>query len=108
MVNYDDFTEAPATLEFNTEDYFTNDCTFIEDGSGLEKSPATTLSSYWQYTSCLKMSKNVFVVETREKRRLKLTVIGYYNETAQEECDTMGSSSGMGSAIIRFRWAFLQ
>jgi hypothetical protein len=108
MVNYDDVTSVPATLDFNTEDYYTADCTFIEDGSGLEKSPATTLSSYWQYPGCVQMTKRVFVVELRDRRRLKLTVSGYYSETAQEECDTTGSSSGNGSGMIRFRWAFLQ
>ena len=106
---YDALTEVPDGLMYRADLYFTESCDLIPDGSGLENSPATALSSYWTYPGCVQMTGNVFVVRTAEGRRLKLVVTHYYNPEAQEQCDTQGSvpMSGADAANFRVRWAFL-
>lgn len=104
---YDDFTSEPEGLKFRKDDYFTDSCAFIPDGSGLENSPATALSSYWEYPSCVAMTGHVFVVQLKDGRHLKLVVTSFYEDLQkQEECNTMGSIMATGGTI-RLRWAFL-
>lgn len=106
VVLFDDLTTAPGTLSFKADDYFTDSCELIPDGSGLG-SPATALSSYWAYPGCVQMTNHLYVIELRDGRRVKLTVLSYYSEAAQAECDMTGSTSAAGAAIFRVRWAFL-
>ena len=42
-----------------------------------------------------------------DRRHLKLTVLRYYDEAAQEQCDTSGSSTYEGAANLLLRWQFL-
>jgi hypothetical protein len=106
---YDDITAVPDGLMPRTDEYFTDTCELIPDGSGLENSPATALSSYWTYPGCVQMTGNVFVVTTQQGRQLKLMVTHYYNPESQDQCDTQGSVPMMGSdaANFRVRWALL-
>lgn len=105
-VVYDDYKMTSNNLVYKTDDYFTDSCDLIPDGSGLG-SPATALSSYWEYPGCVKMTNHVYVVELRDGRHVKFTVLSYYSEAAQMECDTTNMTSSAGSAIFRVRWAFL-
>jgi HmuY protein len=106
---YDEVTALPDTVTFREDDYFTDDCTFIPDGSGLENSPATALSAYWTYPGCVKMSDYVFVLALADGHHLKLIVDSYYEPTVQEQCDTTDSipMSNTGAANFVVRWAFL-
>jgi hypothetical protein len=106
---YDDVTAMPENLPmYRKDEYFTAGCTMIDDGSGLG-SPATALSTYWEYPGCVSMTDNVFIVQTQSGQRLKLTVTDYYTPEVQEQCDTTGSvpMSGSGAGSFRIRWAFL-
>lgn len=106
---YDDVAAVPDNLpQYRADEYFTEGCTLIDDGSGLG-SPATALASYWEYPGCVAMTNNVFIVQTNEGKRLKLTVTDYYTPDIQDQCDTTGSvpMSGSGAANFRLRWAFL-
>jgi hypothetical protein len=109
MGDYDGTTVVPGGLTYREDDYFTESCTIIPDGSGLPNSPATALSSYWTYPGCVAMTGNVFVIALADGRQLKLQVTHFYNEAAQEECDTTGMVPMMGndSGNFRVRWAFL-
>lgn len=108
---YDALTEEPADLAYRVDEYFTPspDCTIIPDGSGLENSPATALSSFWTYPGCVQMTDNVFVVGLADGRRVKLTFSSYYEPAIQEQCDTAGTipmgDTGAGNYVIR--WAYL-
>lgn len=107
---YDDVTAVPETLpQFRDDAYFTEGCELINDGSGLESSPATALAGYYEYPGCVAMSDKVFIVQTAEGRLLKLTVSDYYFPDIQEQCDTTDSvpMANTGSANFRVRWAFL-
>lgn len=107
--DYDALTEVPDDLTFRTDTYFTESCDLIADGTGLENSPATALSSYWTYPGCVQMTGNVFVVQLADGRHVKLTVTHFYNEAAQEQCQTQGTvpMSNSGSGLVQVRWAFL-
>jgi hypothetical protein len=88
-------------------------CTFMDDGSGLSTSPATALdtsptASFYNYTSCVKMTGQVFAVQTRDGRIVKLEVTGYYStDVAQQQCQG-GTMPMVAGGTIRLRWSYLQ
>jgi hypothetical protein len=55
------------------------------------------------------MTDNVYIVRLADGRTLKLTVTNFYDEAAQESCDSSGSvpMGDTGSGNIRVRWAFV-
>lgn len=106
---YEEVTSVPPNLKYNVDDYFTESCDFIPDGSGLENSPATALSAYWSYPGCVQMSDYVFVIALASGKHVKFIVDSYYSPSVQEQCDTMGSvpMGNTGSANFVVRWQFL-
>ncbi len=105
---YDDITEAPAGLEaddFAQDDFYTDDCTFINDSSGLEGSPSLVLSPWWEYPNCVATTGTPFLVHTSEGKIIKMVVETYY-ESNQEDCNDNGVP-GSNSGIIRIRWRVL-
>jgi hypothetical protein len=110
---YESVTELPTGLTFQEDEYFTSNCTLIEDGAGLG-SPATALGGFWTYTDnhCLQMTENVYVLQLATGRHVKLEVTHYYAPQAQEECQTNGvittPEEDRGPANIRIRWAFVE
>ncbi|MBI5496179.1 MAG: HmuY family protein [Deltaproteobacteria bacterium] len=106
---FDTFTTVPANAIWRTDAYFDASCVFISDGTGLTSSPAAALASYYSYPGCVKMTGNVFVVRRADGRMVKLEVLNYYNDAAQNECQTTDAVTVMptGSGNIRLQWAFL-
>lgn len=106
---FEDVAALPDNLTYHTDDYFTDSCEIIPDGTGLANSPATALSSFYSYPGCVKMSGHVFVVALADGRHVKLTVDSYYFPAAQETCNTTDSvpTSNNGSANYIVRWAYL-
>lgn len=106
-VTYDDIDSEPADLGYHKDLYFNDDCSIIPDGSGLDNSPATILSSYWQYPGCVKMSGFNYVLKLADGRRIKFTVEDYYSPDVQEQCNTQGTipMTNTGSANFQVRWA---
>ncbi|NUQ71980.1 MAG: HmuY family protein [Polyangiaceae bacterium] len=106
---YEELAAVPSDLKYFSDDYFTDDsCEMKPDGSGLPDSPATALSSYWSYPGCVAMTGNIFVVQLKDGRHLKLIVDAYYKDLAgQDQCNMNGSSGGSPGATIQMRWAFL-
>jgi hypothetical protein len=99
----------PDGLEYRSEQYYTDSCELVPDGSGLG-SPGTALQSFWEYPGCVKMTGNVYVVELASGRHLKLTVTSYYDPAVQETCqstDTIDMTAPTGAGNLRIRWAFL-
>jgi len=107
--DYDTLAEAPADLTYRSDTYFTESCDLIADGTGLEGSPATALSSYWTYPGCVQMTGNVYVIQLQSGRQLKFTVTHFYNEAAQEQCQTEATlpMAETDSGTVQVRWAFL-
>lgn len=106
--DFDALAAVPADLRFNAEAYFTPaTCSYVSDASGIG-APATVLGGYWSYPGCVAMTRNVYIVQTRGGRHVKLRVESYYTPSAQEVCDTTGTApmpSGAGN--LRMRWAWI-
>lgn len=106
--SYDDITAMPADLTLRSDSYFSEICDLIPDGTGLPGAPATVLSSYWSYRTCLKMTGNVFVLALADGRKVKLTVTHYYDPESQEECNADHPlPEGYEAARIQIRYAYL-
>lgn len=106
---FEEVTEVPSDLVLRKDEYFTESCEVIPDGSGLPGSPATALSSYWSYPGCVAMTDHVFVAQLADGRYVKLRVEAYYSPDVQDQCDTTGAvpMSNTGSGNIIMRWAYL-
>ncbi len=102
-------TAAGPTDEaaWRRDDFYTETCEFMNDGSGLPGSPATALASFYTYTGCVKMTGNVYVIRTADGRMAKFTVDAYYGEN-QETCQTDDTPPAGGSGNVIVRWAFLE
>jgi hypothetical protein len=106
---YDSVTTVPEGLIHNADEYFTAapDCSFIPDGTGLPDSPATALSSYWEFPGCVAMTGNVFVLALADGRHVRLTVTEYYwdaqaadPEAGQVQCDGSATVPTSGAAFL--------
>ncbi|MEW5739073.1 MAG: HmuY family protein [Myxococcota bacterium] len=107
---YDTVTSPPAGLVYEVDNFLDRPtaCTFIDDGSGLTTSPNTALDAFYEYTTCVRMTGRVFVVQTRDGRHIKLTVTTYYATTAaQTSCNTTGNSNMTPGGTVRLRWQYL-
>lgn len=106
---YEDVMAAPDNVTYHTDDYFTESCDIIPDGSGLPNSPATALSAYWTYPGCVKMSDFVFAVKLADGRAVKLIIDDYYLPAVQKQCNDTGMvpMANTGSASFVVRWSFL-
>ena len=104
---FDDVTE-PQETTFLYDDDLTDTCELVPDGSGLPSSPATVLASYYTYDSCVQMTGNVYVIQLKSGRQVKLEVLGYYFPLdEQEACNAGGGMAGGTSAKWTLHWAFL-
>ncbi len=106
--DFDTLAEVPAGLSFNKDIFEVEDgaeCTLQTDGSG-QGSPGFVMQSWWTYPGCVATTGNVYVVGLADGRRVKLVVVQYYGENQQGCNDETGGFAD--SALIRFRWAFLE
>jgi hypothetical protein len=90
---------------FATDEYYTEDCTIINDSSGLPNSPQVVLGSWWEYPGCVATTEIPHLVRLANGRVLKLVVESYYG-LGQEDCNQNGAP-GEHSARIQIRWQFL-
>jgi HmuY protein len=98
---------VPDGLEYRTEQYFTDSCEFVSDGSGIG-APGSALASFWSYQSCVAMTGNVFVLALRDAHHVKLEVLDYYAPANQKICNDTGKVPTPSEAgNVRMRWAFL-
>lgn len=107
---YESVTSLPSGLIFESDDFLTDPpaCTFIDDGSGLTTSPRTYLSTFYQYTSCVTMTDQVFVVRAGNMRHAKFQVKTYYaTQAGQDACNSSGSSGGVAGGTVRVKWSWL-
>lgn len=102
---FDELTEVPAGTRFVEDDYYTADCTIINDSSGLPNSPQVAMGPWWEYPGCVATTGVPFLVQKADGSVFKLEVLSYY-ESNQEVCNTQ-NSPGVGSARLSMRWQFL-
>ena len=103
---FESVTTVPDGLDFRTEAYFTETCSFVAD-SGIG-SPATAMISFWSYQACVEMTGNVFVIALADGRHVKLEVLSYYEPANQTTCNTTQMVPiPSGSGNFRIQWAFI-
>lgn len=107
---YDSITALPSGLIYEGDDFLDRapTCGFVPDGSGLDTSPYTALSTFYAYQSCVKTTNRSYVLQTQFGRHVKLTITTYYAKVSdQEACNAGTPVAGATSGTIRVRWAFL-
>ena len=103
--SYTSLTSVPDGLSYVLDDYYTADCSFINDSSGLPDSPQTAMSPWWEYPGCVATTGYPFIIQLADGSLIKLVVESYYAEN-QENCNANGAM-GSGSANFTLRWTFI-
>ena len=103
---YADVAEVPEGVSYPLDDFYTDDCTFVNDSSGLEGSPQVALSAWWEYPGCVATTGYPFLVQLADGHVIKIVIETYYNEN-QEVCNETGSPPSDGG-YIRFRRRYLK
>lgn len=98
---------VPEGLSYRAESYYTEDCSYVDDGAGIG-SPGVALASFWRYEGCVQMTGNVYVIELANGRHVKLEVETYYSASAQQTCNETGSAPmPSGSGNFQILWGYL-
>ena len=87
------------------DEYYTSDCSLINDSSGLPDNPQTVLGPWWEYPGCVATTGYPFVIQLADGRLVKWVVESYYAEN-QESCNNSGTP-GQNSANFTIRWSFV-
>jgi len=103
--SYESLTSVPDGISYVLDDYYTADCSFINDSSGLPDSPQTAMSPWWEYPGCVATTGYPFIIQLADGNLIKLVVESYYEEN-QDNCNTNGAM-GSGSANFTLRWTFI-
>lgn len=107
---YEEITEVPAGTVYVQDDFYTEDCTIVNDSSGLPGSPQVAMAPWWSYDSCVKTTGNPLLLQLDDGHVIKLVVEQYYEDAQdQETCNSTGSApTDAVSAVYTFRWRFLE
>lgn len=103
--SYEDLSEIPDGLSYAVDDFYTSDCTIINDSSGLPDSPQVVLGSWWSYSACVKTTGHPHLIQTADGRVLKLVIEEYYGQD-QEDCNT-ADVPGDDSGELKLRWRWM-
>ena len=103
--SYEDLSSAPTGLTYFVDEFYTSDCTLINDSSGLPGSPQLSLGSWWEYPGCVKTTNYPHLIQLADGRIIKLRVEQYYG-SGQDDCNST-NSPGSDSGQIVLRWRFL-
>lgn len=102
---YEDLASVPDGISYATDDFYTDDCGFVNDSSGLEGSPQVVLSPWWEYPGCVATTGQPFLIQLADGTVVKFRVESYYDE-GQEDCNNTGMATGSGGYYV-FRWAYM-
>ncbi len=101
---YDDVTAIPEGLQYYEDDYYSPDCSMIEDSYGMG-SPQVYLTGWWEYPGCVATTGTPYLIQIEDGRVVKLVVESYY-QSGQDSCNASGSP-GSGSGNFQWRWRFM-
>ena len=96
----------PDGVTYHTDDFYTDDCTMINDSSGLPGSPQVVLGPWWEYPGCVATTGTPFLIQVADGRVLKMVVEEYYSNGEQETCNETGTG-GTHSGYYTIHWAWL-
>ena len=102
---YADLTSVPEGLTYVQDDFYSEDCTIINDSSGLPGSPQVALAPWWAYDGCVQTTMVPHLIQLADGHVVKMVVEAYY-ESGQEACND-GTGTGDNSAIYTLRWTFM-
>ena len=102
---YSDLVSVPEGLTYVQDDFYSDDCTIINDSSGLPGSPQVALAPWWNYDGCVQTTMIPHLIQLADGAVVKLVVEAYY-ESNQEACND-GTGSGDGSAVYTLRWTYM-
>ena len=102
--DYDALTAVPENLTFYEDNFYTADCTLIQDSYGLG-SPQVYMSNWWSYDGCVATSLVPFIIQLDNGKTLKLRVEEYYQD-GQENCNAT-NATGTGGGNFKLRWQYL-
>jgi len=104
---YEDLTSVPEGLTYQPDAYYTDDCTIINDSSGLPGSPQVAMGAWWGYPdSCVSTTGTPMLIQLEDGRIVKLVVESYYDGEGQAECNADGSTSA-DSGYYTLRWTVM-
>jgi hypothetical protein len=103
---YEEVTSVPEGLVFREDDYYTDDCTLVNDSSGLPGSPQVAMGAWWSYTRCLETTGTPFLIQLEDGRVVKLRIETFYGGDGQAECNEGGSTTAEGG-YLTLRWRFM-
>ena len=102
--SYDDVSAVPEGLQYYEDDYYSPDCSMIEDSYGMG-SPQVYLTGWWEYPGCVATTGTPYLIQLEDGRVVKLVVEAYY-QSGQDICNASGSP-GSGSGNFQWRWRFM-
>jgi len=102
---YESLTAVPEGLTFSVDNFYTSDCTLINDSSGLPDSPQVALGAWWTYPGCVATSMYPHIIQLADGSHIKLVVEAYYGSN-QENCND-NEAPGSDSANFTLRWSYL-
>ena len=102
---YESLTEVPDGLSFMVDNYYTSDCTLINDSSGLPDNPQVALGAWWTYPNCVATSMYPHLIQLADGSVIKMVVEAYYG-SGQSDCNENGSP-GSDSAYFTLRWTYM-
>lgn len=103
---YAEVAAVPDGVNYQMDDFYTEDCTIINDSSGMPGSPQLALGGWWEYPGCVATTGKAHLVRLADGHVIKMMVETYYG-TGQETCNTRGTPGG-DSGIITIRWQMLR
>jgi len=102
---YEEVDVVPEGAEFLVDDYYTDDCTIVNDSSGLPDSPQVVLAPWWSYPGCVATSGVPHLIKLADGAVIKLVVEQYYQDAAdQASCNAGMPPDGAVSAVFTLRW----
>lgn len=104
-VTYAEVASVPEGITWLYDSYYTDDCTFVNDSSGLDGSPQVALGPWWEYPGCVATTLTPFLVQLADGHVVKLVVEAYYGD-GQDTCNETGAM-GSDSGHFTLRWAYV-
>lgn len=103
---YEQIDTVPEGLDYLVDDYYTDDCTIVNDSSGLPGSPQVVLAPWWSYPGCVSTTDVPHLIRLANGTVIKLVVDQYYEDpVAQATCNAEGMApQGAVSAVFTLRW----
>jgi hypothetical protein len=105
-LDYEDLDTVPDGTTYFEDDFYSADCTIINDSSGLEGSPQVVLGPWWHYQDCVATTNTPALIQLADGRVVRWVVEAYY-ETGQDGCNNNGAS-GTNSGMFTWRWGFVE